>query len=192
MRKLLTAAVLLIVLVATAANVNLKFTKVIPEEPAIPKDSVVIIGDTLILDSLVLSLKTIPKAQNLYTVAKVTVGRWAKLFTVVKIEESGADGKNSYYAREYNNLTGMRMSGSGRETTAVRRGRNHYAIFNHWYDCMLDWKYYIDAMESSFIEKHKREPKDEYEMVDYMFGSYNPHQVWRQDMRWLLRHFKYK
>lgn len=193
MKKLLSAAVLLIVLAATAANVNLKWARIEKvNPPEVAKDSVVITRDTLMLDSLVLSLKEIPKAQELYTVAKVTVGKWAKLFTAIKIEESGADGKNSYYAREYNNLTGMRFPRSGRQTTALRAGRSYYAIFNHWHDCMLDWKYYIELMENKFVAKHNRVPKDEFEMVDFMFGSYNPYDKWRNDMRWLLRNFKYQ
>lgn len=193
MKKLLSAAVLLIVLAATAANVNLKWARIeTKSEPEVEKDSVVITRDTLILDSLVLSLREIPKAQHLYTVAKVTVGKWAKLFTAIKIEESGADGKNSYYAKAYNNLTGMRFPSSNRKTTAVRAGRSYYAIFNHWHDCMLDWKYYIESMEEKFVAKHNRVPKDEFEMVDFMFGSYNPYSKWRNDMRWLLRNFKYK
>jgi hypothetical protein len=192
MKKLLFASVLLIVLAATAAtvNINRRIPKV--EVTEIAKDSVYITGDSLKLDSLALSLQTIPKAQALYSVAKVSVGKWAKLFTVIKIEESGADGKNSYYAKTYNNLTGMRFPRSGRKTTAVRQGKNNYAIFNHWHDCMLDWKYYIEILETKFVAKYNREPKDEYEMVDFMFGSYNPYAVWRNDMRWLLNHFKYK
>ncbi|MCC7298005.1 MAG: hypothetical protein IT244_06690 [Bacteroidia bacterium] len=193
MKKLLSAALLLLVLAATAANVNLTWKRSSKaEEPTIVKDSVVIQGDTLMLDSLSLSLKKIPKAQHLYSVAKVSVGKWAKLFTVIKIEESGADGKNSYYARTYYNLTGMRWPGTGRKTTAIAKGNNHYAIFNHWHDCMLDWKIYIDVMESKFIAKNNRAPKDEYEMVDFMFGSYNPYQKWKNDMYWLLRHFRYQ
>jgi hypothetical protein len=169
MKKLLSASVLLVVLAATAAQVNLRIGRISKSEnPVIAKDSVVISGDSLILDSLALPLQQIPKAQHLYSVAKVSVGKWAKLFTVIKIEESGADGKNSYYAKTYNNLTGMRFPKSGRKTTATKCGKNNYAIFNNWHDCMLDWKYYIEIMESKFLAKHNREPKDEYEMV---FGA---------------------
>lgn len=192
MKKLLSAAVLLIVLAATAANVNLRPRKVVVPAPEVVRDSVVIQGDSLFLDTLQLSLNTIPRAQHLYTVAKVAVGKWAKLFTVVKLEESGADGKNSYYARKLNNLTGMRFPRSGRQTTALRNGLNNYAEFAHWYDCMIDWKYYIELMEEGFKSKKGREPKDEFEMVDYMFGSYNPYSIWRTHLRWHLNHFKYK
>lgn len=191
MKKLLTGAVLLIVLAATAANVNLNRKPVVEAEtPA--KDSVVIVGDTLMVDSLTLSLQRIPKAQHLYSVAKVTVGKWAKLFTVIKIEESGADGKNSYYALKYNNLTGMRFPGKGRPTTAVAKGHNSYAIFNHWHDCMVDFKYYIELMEGKFEAKHGRAAQTELEMIDFMLGSYNPYGVWKRDLVWLLNHFNYK
>ena len=192
MKKLLTGAILLLVLAVTAANVNWSRSRAATEEPAIEKDSVVITGDTLMLDSLTLSLKEIPKAQHLYTVAKVSVGRWAKLFTAIKLEESGADGKNSYYARAYNNLTGMRWPGKGRQTTAVSIGKGNYAIFNHWHDCMVDWKLYIELMDVKFQEKYGRLAKDELEMIDFMYGSYNPYKVWKQHMYWHINHFKYK
>lgn len=193
MKKLLSAALLLLVLAATAANVNVvRKRSVVMNDNATIQDSVVISGNTLTLDTIQLPLNKIPTAQDLYSVAKVSVGRWAKLFTVIKIEESGADGKNSYLARKYNNLTGMRWPNSGRKTTAVGKSSNLYAIFNNWHDCMLDWSYYISAMDASFQEKYGREAKDENEMVDYMFGSYNPHSVWRHDVKWLLRHFHYK
>lgn len=193
MKKLLSAALLLLVLAATAANVNVVRKRTVGDsDSTVVQDSVVISGNTLNLDSLSLPLNKIPKIQNLYTVAKVSVGKWAKLFTVIKIEESGADGKNSFLAREYNNLTGMRWPNSGRKTTAVAKSSNHYAIFNNWHDCMLDWAYYIEIMDQGFQEKYGREAKDENEMVDYMFGSYNPYSVWKRDVKWLLRNFKYK
>jgi hypothetical protein len=192
MKKLLSAAVLLIVLAATAANVNLSRRPSFAKDSSAMKDSVVIVGDTLKVDSLSLSLQKIPKAQHLYSVAKITIGKWAKLFTIIKIEESGADGKNSYYALKYNNLTGMRYPGKGRQTTAVAKGHNSYAIFKHWHDCMVDFKYYIELMDSKFLAKHGREAKTEAEMIDFMLGSYNPYGVWKRDLLWLLNHFHYK
>lgn len=191
MKKLLATLIFVMMFVATAATLNQRRTlKLESEEPA--KDEVVISGETLHCDSLQLSLKTIPKSQHLYTVAKKSVGRWAKLFVVIKIEESGADGQNSYYAKQYGNLTGMRYPGKGRKTTAVRSGHNYYAVFNHWHDCMVDFKYYMEVMDSKFEKKFGRPAKDEYEMVNFMFGSYNPYSVWKNDMIWLLNHFKCK
>lgn len=193
MKNLLIAAVLMIVLAATAANANLKFTGTskLPKPAAV--DSVVIESDSLFLDSTIaLSLKKIPKAQDLYTVAKKSVGKWAKLFVAIKIEESGADGKNSFYALKYNNLTGMRYPGTGRATTSTGVGHNYYAIFNNWHDCMIDFKYYVEIMEGKFKDKYKREPKDEYEMVNFMHGSFNVYQKWKNDVYWLLNHFSYK
>lgn len=180
-----------IVIVATAANLSQRRTlKLQADQPS--NDTVVIMNDTLRFDSLELPLKKIPRAQHLYTVAKHTVGRWAKLFTVVKIEESGADGQNSFFAKSYYNLTGMRFPGAARKTTAVAAGSGYYAIFKHWHDCMLDFKYYMDVVEAKFEAKHGRKAKDEYEMVNFMFGSYNVHGKWRNDMIWLLNNFRYK
>lgn len=158
----------------------------------IKKDTVLISGDSLTFDTLTLNLKQVPKAQHLYSVAKHSIGRWAKLFVVIKIEESGADGQNSFFAKKYFNLTGMRYPGTGRKTTAVKAGLDYYAVFNHWHDCMLDFKMYMDVMDSKFEKKYGRAAKDEFEMVDFMFGSFNPYSVWKKDVYWLLNHFHYK
>ena len=191
MKKLLTTLVFVVVFVATAATLNQRRTlKLESEEPA--KDQVVISGEKLQFDTLQLSLKTIPKAQNLYTVAKKSVGRWAKLFTVIKIEESGADGKNSWYAKKYSNLTGMRFPGKGRKTTAIRSGHNYYAVFNNWYDCMVDFAMYMEVMDGLFEKKYGRPARDEKEMVSFMFGSFNVHGKWKRDVNWLLKHFRYQ
>ncbi|MBL7812520.1 MAG: glucosaminidase domain-containing protein [Bacteroidetes bacterium] len=192
MKKLLIALVFVMVLVATAANLNLRvFTP--PADTVKPKtDTVIVRNDSLFYDSLALSLKKIPRAQHLYTVAKHSVGRWAKLFTVVKIEESGADGQNSFFARNYNNLTGMRYPGTARQTTSTGSGMAYYAIFSNWHDCMVDFRYYMQVIDNKFVARYGREPKDEYEMVNFMFGSFNVHQKWKNDMYWLLNHFHYK
>lgn len=191
MRKLLATLVFVIMFVATAATLNQRRTlKLESEESA--KDEVIISGETLRFDTLQLSLKTIPKAQHLYTVAKKRVGRWAKLFTVIKIEESGADGNNSFYAKKYGNLTGMRFPGTGRKTTAIRSGHNYYSVFNHWYDCMVDFQFYMEVMDGKFEAKYGRPARDEYEMVNFMFGSFNIYGKWKNDVFWLLNHFNYK
>ncbi len=180
--------------IAAAAAVQRSFFISIPLDTVqtIKADTIKIENDSLQWDSLKLSLKKIPKAQHLYTVAKKSLGRWAKLFVVIKIEESGADGKNSYLAKKFNNLTGMRYPGKGRKTTSTGATTGYYAVFNSWYDCMKDFGYYIEIMESKFVEKYQRVPKDEYEMVNFMFGSFNHHQKWKNDVEWLLNHFNYK
>ncbi len=191
MKKLLTTLIFVGMFVATAATLNQRRTlKLVSNEPE--KDQVVVSGKTLHFDTLQLSLNTIPKAQHLYTVAKKSVGRWAKLFTVIKIEESGADGKNSWYARKYANLTGMRYPGTGRKTTAIRAGHNYYAVFNNWYDCMVDFSHYMEVMDGLFEKKYGRPAADEHEMVAFMFGSFNVHGKWKRDVTWLLDHFHYQ
>lgn len=151
---------------------------------------VVIHSDTLYLDSLKLPLKKIPKVAQLHKVAKVAIGRWAKLFTVLKIEESGHDGQYSVYALKYNNLVGMRYP-NFRKTTAIRRGYSNYCVFDHWYDCMIDFNYYMEHTENVFVKKYQRKPKTDKEMIRFMHGSYNIYSVWYSDVFWLLDNFKY-
>ena len=156
-----------------------------------PRHSEVIIhSDTLYLDSLKLPLKKIPKVAQLYEVAKVAIGRWAKLFTVIKIEESGHDGQNSVYALKYNNLVGMRYP-NYRET-AIRRGYSNYCVFDHWYDCMIDFKYYMENTENAFVKHYQRKPKTDKEMIRFMHGSFNIYSVWYRDVFWLLDNFEYE
>ena len=192
MKKLLTALSLVLVIAATAANVNLISKVSVKHETSMAVDSVVIQNDTAYVDSMALSLNKIPSAQNLYAVAKKSLGKWAKLFVVIKIEESGADGKNSIYALRYNNLTGMRYPGQGRKTTSIGQGHNYYAIFRNWHECMVDFGFYMEVMEQKFKDRFSREPKDEYEMVKFMHGSFNVYNKWRNDVIWLLNHFNYK
>ena len=156
-----------------------------------PRHSEVVIhSDTLYLDSLKLPLKKIPKVAQLHEVAKVAIGRWAKLFTVLKIEESGHDGQYSVYALKYNNLVGMRYP-NFRKTTAIRRGYSNYCVFDHWYDCMIDFNYYMEHTENVFVKKYQRKPKTDKEMIRFMHGSYNIYSVWYSDVFWLLDNFKY-
>jgi hypothetical protein len=148
-------------------------------------------GDELFVDSLVLPLKTIPKVQELHTVAKSVVGRWAKLYTALKIEESGNDGQNSFYAKKYYNLVGMRFPRK-RKTTAIRKGYDYYAVYENWYEGMVDFTYYIEYMERSFELKHGRLPKTEREFIKHIYGSYNVYSKWRNDMFYILKNFKYQ
>jgi len=102
--------VLLFLTVAAIGKTAFGTDKVIPVADVKALDpEVVTVNDSLYFDSLELSLKRIPNAQPMYTVAKKAIGKWAKLFIAVKIVESGNDGDNSIYARRDNNLTGMRQ-----------------------------------------------------------------------------------
>lgn len=143
------------------------------------------------VDSLKLYLYKIPKVQELHTVAKKVVGKWAKMYTCIKIEESGNDGQNSYYAKAYYNLVGMRYPYK-RKSTVKRMGNDYYAVYEHWYDGMLDFKYYIEYMEGSFFRKHGRHPENEKEFILHIYGSYNIYSKWLNDVMWILRHFKYQ
>ena len=57
---------------------------------------------------------------------------------------------------------------------------------------MVDWKFYMDNIERKYIKKHGREPKDEFEVVDCLYGYYNSFPKWRKDLRWLLKHYPVK
>jgi len=156
-----------------------------------PRHSEVVIhSDTVFLDTLKIPLKRIPPIWQLNEVAKVSLGKWSKLFIVLKIEESGYDGQNSTYALVYNNLVGMRYPNL-RKTTARKRGYSNYCVFDHWYDCLIDFKYYMEHTEKSFIKYYQRKPKSDKEMIRFMHGSYNAYSQWYRDVFWLLDHFEY-
>ena len=151
--------------------------------------SIVIKNDTVYCDTLRLSLHKIPPIKDLHTVAKVALDKWAKLFIVLKIEESGYDNQNSIYALKYNNLVGMRYPNQ-RETTARRKGYSSYCVFDNWYDCIIDFKYYIENTELKFIKLYQRKPHSEKEMIKFMHGSYNAYSQWYRDVFWLLDDFE--
>ena len=153
--------------------------------------SVVVVKDSLYFDSLSLSLKVIPRVQDMYTVGKKAIGKWAKLFITVKIVESGNDGDNSIYARRDFNLTGMRQP-KARKTMSLGRTKSNYARFANWYDCMVDFGMYLDGMERAFKRKHHRSPKNSQEMVPYLYGKYNSHPVWRKRTLFVLKKFDLK
>ncbi len=140
----------------------------------------------LYCDSLKLPLNKIPKVRELHTVSKRVMGTWYKLYTAIKIEESGNDGQNSYYAKAYFNLVGMRYP-KKRKTTAIRMGNDYYAVYSNWYEGMLDFKYYIDYMEGSFLRKFQRKPKNEKEFIEHIYGSYNIYSKWKKDVYWILK-----
>ncbi len=153
--------------------------------------SVVVVKDSLYFDSLSLSLKVIPRVQDMYTVGKKTIGKWAKLFIAVKIVESGNDGDNSIYARRDFNLTGMRQP-KARKTMSLGRTKSNYARYASWYDCMVDFGMYLDGMERGFKRKNHRSTKNSQEMVEYLYGRYNSHPVWRKRTLFVLKKFDLK
>lgn len=55
---------------------------------------------------------------------------------------------------------------------------------------MLDFKIYIENLELKFIEKYKRVPKDDVEMINYMYNSFNHFAKWKKDMMILIRYVK--
>lgn len=139
----------------------------------------------LYYDTLKLPLNQIPKVRQLHQVAGKVMGRWDRLFTAIKIEESGNDGQNSYYAKQYYNLVGMRFP-KKRKTTALRMGNDYYAVYANWYEGMLDFRYYIDYMEGSFERKFGRGPENEKELINHIYGSYNIYSKWKNDVFWIL------
>lgn len=150
---------------------------------------IVYTGNRLYFNNEEISLSEIPNLQLLYDVSKVEIGRWAKLFIAIKMEESGVDGKQSGLARVRNNLVGMRMPRS-RETYAVSETATGYAVFNNWYEATLDFSIFIKIKERGFKAKYGRLPKDEHEFVNYMYGSYNIYSKWQQDVHIILRRFR--
>jgi hypothetical protein len=154
-------------------------------------NTVIVTDSFLYADSLELPLYKIPKVSQIHTVAKLELGKWAKLFTVLKIEESGSDGQTSVYALKYYNLVGMRYP-QKRKTTAIRRGYSYYSVYENWYESIVDFQYYMDYMEGSFYRKFKRYPKNEKEFVRHIHGSYNVYDKWLRDVFWLLDNFHYR
>ncbi len=155
-----------------------------------PGDSSVAITDTTdVLRGL--DLKVVPDVVVLHMVAKKYMGKWHDLFLAIKIEESGNTGHYSWLSTNHYNLCGMRYPRS-RRTYAISSTNTNYAIFRNWFECMLDFKMYMDNIEEKFVEKHKRVPKNDIEMVDYMFNSFNHFGKWKRDMYILVKYVKKK
>ena len=57
---------------------------------------------------------------------------------------------------------------------------------------MLDFKIYIESIEAKFIEKNKRPPSDEVEMIHFMYNSFNHFAKWKKDMLVLIKYVKKK
>lgn len=149
-------------------------------------------ADSVYLECLTLPLNKIPKLSDLHKAAAVKLGKWAKLFVVIKMQESGVDGKQSFLARVHNNLTGMRFP-KQRTTTAIGITKTKYSIYKNWYDCMMDFNMFLNHTIDGFKEKHNnREPKDEYELINHIYGSFNPYSTWKRDLFHLLKHYRYK
>ncbi len=138
-----------------------------------------------------LDLKKVPDVARLDQVAKKYFGKWHHLFLAIKIEESGNNGHYSWLSTTHYNLCGMRFPRS-RRTYAIGSTNTNYAIFRNWFECMLDFKLYIDNVETKFIATNKRAPKDELEMIDFMFNSFNHFDKWKKDMYILTKYVKKK
>lgn len=157
----------------------------------VEKREIIRSADSAYLECITLPLNQIPKLSDLHKAATVKLGRWAKLFVVIKMQESGVDGKQSFLARVHNNLTGMRFP-KQRSTTAIGVTKTKYSIYKNWYDCMMDFDLFLKHTTNGFTSKFNREPKDEYEMINYIYGSFNPYSTWKRDIFKLLKHYKYK
>ena len=138
-----------------------------------------------------LNLKRVPNMDTLHKVARKYMGRWNYLFLAIKMEESGANGHYSWLSSTHYNLCGMRFP-RVRRTYAIGATSTNYAIYRNWFECMLDFKIYIESIESKFIEKNKRSPKDEVEMIHFMFNSFNHFAKWKKDMLVLIKYVKKK
>lgn len=191
--KIAIPTLMLLCITVAAVGKSVFGTEIVISESSVkPSDtSVVLVNDSLYFDSLSLSLNEIPKIQQMYTIAKKSIGKWANLFVAVKIVESGNDGDNSIYARRDFNLTGMRQP-RVRKTMSMGATQSNYATFASWYDCMLDFGMYLDGMERAFKRKNHRLPKNSQEMVQYLYGKYNSHPVWRSRTLYVLKNFDLK
>ena len=138
-----------------------------------------------------LNLKKVPSVDTLYKVAKKYMGRWHYLFLAIKIEESGNNGHYSWLSTTHFNLCGMRYPKT-RRTYAIGSTNTNYAIYRNWFECILDFKIYMDNIENKFIEKNKRSPKDDTEMIHYMFNTFNHFAKWKKDMLILIKYVKKK
>lgn len=139
----------------------------------------------------VLDLKRVPSCDTLFMVAKKYMGRWDYLFLAIKIEESGNTGHYSWLSSNHYNLCGMRFPRS-RRTYAISSTNTNYAIYRNWFECMLDFKIYMEIIERKFVEKYKRSPKDDVEMINFMFNSFNHFAKWKKDMLYLIKYVKKK
>jgi hypothetical protein len=184
-----TGKVLLVCVLLLSAQSN-TFTS---KHNSIKSDSTVLSRDSSISqDTANYNLKVVPDIPVLYNVASKHMGRWAHLFLAIKIEESGNSGKYSWLAKKHFNLCGMRFPRQ-RRTYAVAKTNTNYAIYRNWYECVLDFKLYMDNLEVRFQKVKGREAKSDYEMLEFMFNSYNHFETWKINVNKILRgvHKKY-
>lgn len=130
---------------------------------------------------------------TLFRVAKKYMGRWAHLFLAVKIEESGNQGHYSWLSTKHFNLCGMRFPGS-RRTYAIGATNTNYAIYRNWFECMLDFKIYMENIEKRYVDKHNKPPATDLDMIHFMFNTFNHFDKWKKDMVVMIKyvHKKYK
>jgi hypothetical protein len=79
-----------------------------------------------------------------------------------------------------------------RKTYAIGSTNTNYAIYRNWFECMLDFKIYMENHENKFKEKFKRAPKDDVEMINYMFNTFNHFAKWKKDMLILIKYVRKK
>lgn len=138
-----------------------------------------------------LDMQTVPDIATLYKVSKKYMGRWAMFFIAIKIEESGNNGKYSWLSTTHYNLIGMRFPKS-RRTYAIGSTNTNYAIYRNWFDCILDFKIYLDNIEKKRLEEGGKPFKDELELLDYMTTRFNHFDKWESDMKIILKYVKKK
>ena len=76
--------------------------------------------------------------------------------------------------------------------TKKGKTKTNYAIYRNWLESMLDFKIYLEIVEGNFEEEKKRLPKDEIELIDFMFNSFNHFDKWKKDMYILIKYVKKK
>ncbi len=86
---------------------------------------------------------------------------------------------------------GMKMPGA-RYTFAIGKTSTKYCIYRNWFESMLDFKVYVDTEERKRIRRKGKGFKDSKELLEYMFGSYNTNQEWKDGIEKILRTFKWK
>ncbi len=133
----------------------------------------------------------LPSVQELYTAAKPCLGKFAKLFIVIKVKETGNDGNYAKVLIENNNLTGMKMPGQ-RFTYAIGKTSTSYCIYENWFESMLDFKIYMLKEEGKFRKKKKKNFENEQQMINHMYGSYNTHIEWKISLENMLQNFNWK
>lgn len=137
-----------------------------------------------------INLNRVPSTDTLFRVAKNFIGPRAHLFIAIKIEESGNDNHYSWLSLTYNNLCGMRFP-QNRKTYAIGKTNTNYAIYRNWFECLLDFKIYLEILERKYVEKYKKTPTD-VQLIEYMSTRFNHFAKWKTDMLSILKRVKKK